>query len=737
MTNRIFGMISSKAAVAALLCCVSAMVTGCSTSQFLSGTDTEPMAGAALKGVVHGGQNPVTSATIQLWTVGSGSYGAAASPLGASVQTNASGAFTLGTYTCPSASTQTYITSYGGNPGLGTGTNANIMLAAALGNCGSLSSSTFITINEVTTAATAYALGQYFTPAVGGLSSADSFGARNTTQSQTGIANAMATVPNLVTIATGTAVTSATLPSTLTGSITAWSIATNVATFTAANTLAAGDQVTLSGFGTSTFFNGLAVTVLSTGLSSTQFEASVTHANGSATESGAFGTGSVTATPESTKLNTIADILAACVNSAGGSSGDGTNCGKLFRDVTPTSGATPTDTLQAAVYMSLNPTSNNATGSTANLTELYGLVGAGGTPFNSTVSAQPTDWTIGIQYTSSTVLSFPQNLAIDAGGDVWIINANSKTDNLAELSPTGSPMIIAAATTTQQYRSDAIDTNGNVWFATSSSPSSTFEYKTSGAFASSTSYGSPYAVAIDGSNDVFVGRNSSTACSTTAVGEFTADSLTSLTSFGCPANTADTFAYMAADASGNLWITNAGGSGGSGYITEVTGIPAAVTYTAITSGSGVPAIGEPFGVAVGVGGTNVWMANTTGNNLTEMTSATAGTNFGDNTAVNKPTFLAVDGAGDIWASNNEISPASVSEFSSTGAVLSQVSGNGAVGYPHAGMVSSYGIGVDPSGNIWVANNTATGGVFEIVGAAAPTVTPIALALKNGTIGAKP
>ena len=48
MTNRIFGMISSKAAVAALLCCVSAMVTGCSTSQFLSGTDTEPMAGAAL-----------------------------------------------------------------------------------------------------------------------------------------------------------------------------------------------------------------------------------------------------------------------------------------------------------------------------------------------------------------------------------------------------------------------------------------------------------------------------------------------------------------------------------------------------------------------------------------------------------------------------------------------------------------------------------------------------------------
>jgi sugar lactone lactonase YvrE len=450
--------------------------------------------------------------------------------------------------------------------------------------------------------------------------------------------------------------------------------------------------------------------------------------------------GTVTAAPEASKLYTIADILAACVNSAGGSSGDGSSCGTLFADVVPTGGIAPTDTLQAAVYMSLNPTSTNANGSTANLTALFNLISAAppyvGYSAPYAAGTQPTDWTVGILYTSTTALTFPQNLAIDAGGNVWIINANSKTDNLAELGPTGSPLVVAAATTTQQYRSDAIDTNGNVWFGTSSSPSSTFEYKTSGTLVSSTSYSSPYAVAIDGSNDVFVGRNSSTACSTTAVGEFTGGVITSLTSFGCPTTTADTFAYMAVDTSGNLWITNAAGSGGSGYIMEVTGVPSTVTYTQITGGSGsVPAFGEPFGVAVGTGG--IWLANATGNNLTEMTSATAGTNFGSTASVNKPVFLAVDGVGNVWASNNETSPASVSEFSSTGAVLSQVSGNGAVGYSHAGMVSSYGIAIDPSGNIWVANNTASGGVFEIVGAAAPTVTPIALALKNGAAGAKP
>ncbi len=72
------------------------------------------------------------------------------------------------------------------------------------------------------------------------------------------------------------------------GTITAWSIASNVLTLTAANTQSAGNVVTLSGFPTSTFLNGQIVTVLSTGLSGTQFEANFTHANGGATESGTY-----------------------------------------------------------------------------------------------------------------------------------------------------------------------------------------------------------------------------------------------------------------------------------------------------------------------------------------------------------------------------------------------------------------------------------------------------------------
>jgi hypothetical protein len=74
--------------------------------------------------------------------------------------------------------------------------------------------------------------------------------------------------------------------------ITSWSISSNVASFvTAAQTLAAGNLVTLNNFPTSTFFNGVhKLAVSATGLTSTTFQVPFTHANGSGTETGVFTT---------------------------------------------------------------------------------------------------------------------------------------------------------------------------------------------------------------------------------------------------------------------------------------------------------------------------------------------------------------------------------------------------------------------------------------------------------------
>jgi YVTN family beta-propeller protein len=62
-------------------------------------------------------------------------------------------------------------------------------------------------------------------------------------------------------------------------SITAFSITSNVVTFQSANQFAPGQQVSISGLSTGTYLNGLTLTVLATGLSSSQFECDFTNAN--------------------------------------------------------------------------------------------------------------------------------------------------------------------------------------------------------------------------------------------------------------------------------------------------------------------------------------------------------------------------------------------------------------------------------------------------------------------------
>jgi YVTN family beta-propeller protein len=61
--------------------------------------------------------------------------------------------------------------------------------------------------------------------------------------------------------------------------ITGFSIASNVVTFTASNSFTEGQRVVVSGLKTGTYLNGVIVTVLSTGLSASQFQCYFAHAN--------------------------------------------------------------------------------------------------------------------------------------------------------------------------------------------------------------------------------------------------------------------------------------------------------------------------------------------------------------------------------------------------------------------------------------------------------------------------
>ena len=128
------------------------------------------------------------------------------------------------------------------------------------------------------------------------------------------------------------------------------------------------------------------------------------------------------ATAPTTELNTLADILAPCVNS-NGSTGE---CSSLFSEATPNGGSAPTNTIDAVLDIAQNPANN--------VSALYNLI-TSIAPFQPTLASAPNDWTVAITYTGSG-LSTPWGLAIDAAGDVWVANHGSSV--ISEFSPLGA-----------------------------------------------------------------------------------------------------------------------------------------------------------------------------------------------------------------------------------------------------------------------------------------------------------
>lgn len=128
-----------------------------------AGAGPEPVS-LTVNGRVHGGQQPVVGAQIQLYVAGNAGNGSAASALlTKTVTSGADGGFSItGDYSCPSATSQVYLVATGGNPGLGTGgNNPALAMMTALGSCGKLTPTQFIWIDEVTTAAAAWALAPF------------------------------------------------------------------------------------------------------------------------------------------------------------------------------------------------------------------------------------------------------------------------------------------------------------------------------------------------------------------------------------------------------------------------------------------------------------------------------------------------------------------------------------------------------------------------------------------------
>jgi hypothetical protein len=202
---------------------------GCAVSKVDVSALPETSTMGPLQGRVHGGQQAVVGAHVYLYAVGTtgtagkdivASAGNASVSLltssGGNVQsdganyyvtTDSSGNFSItGDYTCTSG-TQLYFYSIGGDSG--TGTNSGAGFLSGVGACPSaastLSPTAFFTINEVTTAATAYALAGYASDALHISANTSVSGSTAAQLAATGVANAMANVNNLVNVSAGAA----------------------------------------------------------------------------------------------------------------------------------------------------------------------------------------------------------------------------------------------------------------------------------------------------------------------------------------------------------------------------------------------------------------------------------------------------------------------------------------------------------------------------------------------------
>ena len=688
------------------------IVTGCANFANTASSADPFNAGGKMKGVMYGGNQPISNATVSLYAAGTTGYGSAGT-LYATTTTasDGSGSFqftqvsqSAGTpgptspvsaaYGCPATGNpQMYLLASGGNPGAGT--NAASAQIVAIGPCSTVGN-LFINMNEVTTVATMAAMQQYFNP------TGDTLGSPNTAQALLGFSNAQAGIANLANIATGAALSSNTPSSSVTG-------------------------VTL------------------------------------------------TATPETAKINTLANIIAACVNSAGAVN-PADPCSMLFANAVPQTAAltsqpsatfsTATDVVQAIYYMFTNPTESQDNGSSGKLSKLFALSGTT-PPFQPTLATQPLDWTVGIAFTSTgtdcpSSSSYFLNatlkgIAVDASGNLWVNGGSASANSLIELSPTGSPLQCYPGLATGEGLT--IDPAGNVWSASSSSILEVLAGGTTSLTWTASSLGG---IVADKSGNIFY-----TPTTATPLQEFKAASTATAAAASISVGgniTAGTYFYLAADQQGRIFAPI---SSGSHFVDLYPVTPGTNGYTYADIGSSSFQSGSYGGAVDSAGnffGGNTCCASAPNNTFYKLTVAAPAT-VGATPAVTATSSgkylgglvaargVAVDGAGNVWAGMNDpvinanapAIPADVYALAEvTNDLSTGISPNGSTpstctstgpncqtqgGFQKSALLPVASLAVDPSGNVWATSSNAnhlTASIYEIVGEAVPVVTPLAV-----------
>jgi streptogramin lyase len=642
--------------VAGVVCAVG--LAGCSGG-VVGGVEQQAAsssAGVRLTGVVHGGQNPISGARVYLLAAASGAGGAGAAAYGGSGIAASSNNASVSLLTSAGNTTQDQN---------GTATNGDYYVTTDSGGNFSITGDYSCTAGQ-----------QVYLYALGG-----NPGLGTGANAAAGLMAALGNCPG------GSSAFAAGTP---------YVVVNEVSTVAAAYAMAgfATDALHVGSSGTALALTGIAnafaiagnLETLSTGMA-------LSFTNG---------------VNDPTMLDTLADILAACVNSTGAVTGpaNATPCYTLFTNAMSggLTGTQPTDTATAAINIAHNPQAAPAT--------LFGLVGSS-PPFVPAAPFSPLSFMISIAYAGGTI---PGTIAIDSAGNVWTTQPSYgvvfEYSNLGKLLSPGAPFGFSGGGMNLP-RGLAIDQAGNVWIANNGGNSVT-ELSNSGTPSAGSPYtdpslNSPNSVAIDGLGNIWIANAG-------------ANSLTELTNSGSAAPNSpftggglSSPGQIAIDNAGNVWTPNTSASS----VTELTSTGTPVSGSPYTGGG----LDKPYAIAIDSSG-SAWVTSYTDNKLTKLSSS--GSILIGSEPINYPAGVAIDGAGNAWFSGTSGSYSCCSYL--LGLSNSGNQKTDFTSYPGGGVA------VDGSGNVWYLYE---GGVLEYVGAGTPVVTPLSVAVQSAKVGTRP
>jgi ligand-binding sensor domain-containing protein len=535
-----------------------------------------------------GGQS-IAGASVQIYAAGTTGNGSAATALlTTALTTDANGAFTVpAAYPCPATTSQLYVVARGGQAGTTSPANQAIALATPLGTCSQLPASSQFVINEVTTAATVWGLAQFFSAGANLGSSA--------TNTQ-GIANAVATVANLVNTATGSS-PGAAFP------------ANGVAPTARINTLA-------------NLLN--TCTAATTPTPCEQLFASATPAGASAPNNTFDAALNVVRNPGN---NVSALYTQAAANSA----------------FTPALTSAPSDWTLFITY--IGGGMNEPTGVSVDSMGNAWVANYNGVLSEFTAAGAPV-FPNGITGYS---LNDSYGLAIDASNNVWVINEpdSSAGGSVSVFNSSGQPVSGSTGYTAggiDYPTAIAMDTNTNVWVVDNGDASVTLLSSTGAPLSGASGYqpGSnfPTAIAVDANHNAWIGdQNDAYVIQVSSAGK-------QLQKLAC----CDGPSALAVDQSGNVWA-------GNYYSDSVTELSSAGTI--LLNGAAGGGLKHPIAIAIDGAGT-VWVANFRGPSLSQLGSATSQTpgailspavGWASEAALLEPYGIAVDASGDLWVSS--------------------------------------------------------------------------------------